>query len=114
MAVYFETPDPAALLKSFEARIDQTEAKGKVVTWERGLDKKQYTHASKEWKDKAHFKPKVEPSRLTFNIIRLKGIDVVTYAYYHGHLIETFLAHFDHEFVTGSATALPAAGDVLS
>jgi hypothetical protein len=38
----------------------------------------------------------------------------IVYGYYHGHLIETFLNHFDSDFSDGSATALPAAGDLVS
>jgi hypothetical protein len=38
----------------------------------------------------------------------------VVYAYYHGHLIETFLNHFDKDFTKGEATALPTSGDNCS
>jgi hypothetical protein len=38
----------------------------------------------------------------------------VVYAYYHGHLIETFLNHFDKDFTKAEATSLPTSGDHCS
>ena len=37
-----------------------------------------------------------------------------TYGYYHGHLIETFLNHFDQSFSQGAASALPTNNDKVS
>lgn len=116
MAVFFFTDAPKALLKEFEARIDQTEAKGRITTWERSDDGVYYTHKAIEWNKKAWFKPVVADDRLTFNIIRPGNANITTlvYGYYHGHLIETFLNHFDEDFSRGSATALPSTGDIVS
>jgi hypothetical protein len=38
-------------------------------------------------------------------------VSVTAYGYYHGHLIETFLNHFDNMFKVGAATASPTAPD---
>ncbi|OGT54755.1 MAG: hypothetical protein A3E01_18755 [Gammaproteobacteria bacterium RIFCSPHIGHO2_12_FULL_63_22] len=113
MAIHFLTPDPASLLKEFDARIHQTEAEGKITTWEKLEDGKHYTHKAADWKSKAYFKPSVGKDRLTFNIIRPKdkSVTVPVYGYYHGHLMETFLNHFDKKFTTSMTSALPEAGD---
>jgi hypothetical protein len=116
MAVNFMTDNARALLDSFNARIDQSEAKGKITTWEKSDDGKYYTHTSVDWRKKAWFKPNVETDRLVFNILKPKNADVstVVYGYYHGHLIETFLNHFDADFQTGRATARATSGDNCS
>jgi hypothetical protein len=113
MAIYFETSDPSSLLEKFDARISQKEEKGKITTWEKSSDGKYYTHKAKEWHAKAWFLPQTESGWLVFNIIKPKNSNVKTmvYAYYHGHLIETFLNHFDQDFTKGEATALPTSRD---
>lgn len=112
MAVYFKTENAASLLKKFDARIAQTESKGKITTWVKRSDEL-YTHKAADWVNKAFLKAVVEAEQLRFNIIRPKGenIAVEVYGYYHGHLIETFLNHFDKDFVWGYASALPKSGD---
>ncbi len=116
MAVVFITNNPISLLNEFNKRIEQTEAKGKITTWERSSNKKYYTHSSKEWHTKAWFKPNVESGKLIFNIIKPRNetISTVTYGYYHGHLIETFLNHFDGDFSRAEATARPTDDDLCS
>jgi hypothetical protein len=113
MAIYFVTDKAQALLNKFVAKIDQHEAKGKITTWEKSDDGKYYTHTSAEWRKKAWIKPSVENARLVFNIIKPKDTNVspVVYGYYHGHLIETFLNHFDADFTEGKATARATSGD---
>jgi hypothetical protein len=114
MAVTFSTDKPQALLNKFDAAISQKEQKGKIETWEKSDDGKYYTHKAKEWNKRAWFKPRTETGQLVFNIIKPKDQDipVLVYAYYHGHLIETFLNHFDHDFTLAQATALATSGDV--
>src|ERR1700760_2962072 len=104
MAIHFTTATPEALLKSFDARIAQTEPEGKITTWEKSDDGKYYTHKAAHWAKKAWLLPKIEANQLTFNIIKPENMNVssMVYAYYHGHLVETFLNHFDEEFETGS------------
>jgi hypothetical protein len=113
MAVDFESDDPKALLADFDARIEQSASKGKITTWEKSADGKYYTHKAPEWNKKAWLKPRTSSKRLTFNIIKPKDqkITRVVYAYYHGHLIETFLAHFDDQFEAGTASALATSED---
>jgi hypothetical protein len=116
MAVYFSTSAAKALLSAFDARIEQTEQEGKITTWEKSDDGKYYTHKAKEWAKKGWFRPATSDDRLTFNIIKPKNSDVtpLVYAYYHGHLIETFLNHFDNKFTTAQATALAMTDDNCS
>jgi hypothetical protein len=58
----------------------------------------------------------VKSDQLVFNVIKPKDTNVTTivYGYYHGHLIETFLNHFDADFTAGRATAMPSADDLVS
>jgi hypothetical protein len=113
MAIYLLTSTPQSLFREFDARISQREEKGKIITWEKSGDGQYYTHKAVEWRSKAWFKPKIESDRLTFNIIRPQGKNIATvvYAYYHGHLTETFLTHFDKDFGVAISTALAATGD---
>lgn len=115
MAIHFTTTSAQTLLKAFDSRISQSEAKGKITTWEKSADGKFYTHKAPEWTKLAWFLPKIEASQLTFSIIKPNNADIstVTYAYYHGHLLETFLNHFDESFGNGAASALPEAGDMV-
>jgi hypothetical protein len=116
MAVHFYTDSPKALLAKFNAAIQQKEAKGKIDTWELSDDGKYYTHTAERWTKKAWFKPSASESLLTFNIFKPKDRNVTSpfYAYDHGHLIETFLNHFDADFTSTAATALAAADDLCS
>ena len=116
MAVNFDTDTPKGLLSEFDARISQSEAKGKITTWEKSEDGKYYTHKATEWAKKAWFKAKITSGCLTFNILKPKNKSVtgVVYAYYHGHLIETFLNHFDNDFTLAKASALPTTDDNCS
>jgi hypothetical protein len=116
MAVYFKTTNPTALLKAFNERIDQEEPKGKIRTWRRFEQdgQKYYTHTATDWANKAFFKPVVGDNVLRFNIIKNKDYDVTVqvYGYYHGHLTETFLNHFDNMFSEAVSSANPRDGDV--
>jgi hypothetical protein len=113
MAAHFLTSTAQALLKDFDARIAQASPQGKITTWEKSADGKYYTHKDAQFHKKAWFLPKIETNQLTFNIVKPKdqNVNSVTYAYYHGHLIETFLTHFDKSFSAGIASALAETGD---
>jgi len=115
MSVTFSTTNPAALLKAFDARIAQTDTKGKITTWEKLSDGIHYTHRASEWHRKAFFKASTTPTALNFNIINPQDekIEVPVYGYYHGHLIETFLNHFDQSFSQGCASALATSSDII-
>lgn len=113
MAVYFYTTDPGGLLGKFRAAITQSQILGKITTWELSGDGKYYTHKARDWAKKAWFSPVMLSDRLTFNILRPNASKVtpVIYGYYHGHLIETFVNHFDKSFTLGCATALAQSQD---
>jgi hypothetical protein len=114
MAATFLTDKPKSLLDKFDAAISQTEPEGKIETWEKSADGNYYTHKAKEWHKKAWFKPSTKDNKLLFNIIKPqdRSISKLVYAYYHGHLIETFLNHFDHDFTEAAATALATTDDI--
>jgi len=116
MAIYFLTDNARTLLGKFNERIDQQEAKGKITTWEKSDDGEYYTHTSVDWRKKAWMKPLVKSDRLVFNIIKPKNhsVSAVVYGFYHGHLIETFLNHFDEDFTEGKATARATSDDMCS
>jgi hypothetical protein len=116
MSVTFFTPNPKALLAAFDKRLEQTELEGKITTWEKHSDGVHYTHKAKEWRQLAFFKPSVHQGQLVFNIIKpsKSTIKVVVYGYYHGHLIETFLNHFDNQFTQGAASAQPTTDDAVN
>ncbi|UVM08872.1 hypothetical protein [Pseudomonas protegens] len=106
MALQFFSNDPKALLSEFNKRIDQKEQKGKITTWHRDKDG-DYTHVAEDWARKAWFRPKITDGALVFSILgrKDKGLPVVVYGYYHGHLTETFLNHFDTLFSTAASSA---------
>ncbi len=114
MAIHFLTAYSNLLLQEFNKRIEQKETTGKIITWERSADLEYYTHKAEEWTKKAWFKPLVSDGKLSFFMIKSKGlaISVVVYGYYHGHLAETFLNHFDKDFIEIRTSALLTMGDV--
>jgi hypothetical protein len=109
MAISFTTQDSRGLLAAFNQAIHD----GNVTTWERSDDDEYYTHKAANWAMKAWFKPELGSDRLTFNIIRPQNanVTVLVYAYYHGHLSETFLNHFDQAFGHSISSAFPESGD---
>lgn len=111
MAVVFRTAKPKTLLKSFEDRISQENPEGKITTWEKSGD--YYSHKAAQWAKKAFFLPRTADGELVFNIVRPKekGVSTTVYGYYHGHLIETFLNHFDEHFTSASASAKATSPD---
>lgn len=114
MAVRFFTKSPAALLKAFDEKIDQKEREGSITTWVRD-SKGFYTHTSR-WGRKAYFKanPRFE-DRLVFNVVPPAGsvVEPEVYAFYHGHLVETFINHFAGKFSTACAGGKPTEQDKL-
>ncbi len=114
MAVRFFTKSPVALLKAFDAKIDQENREGSITTWERN-HQGYYTHKSR-WGKKAYFKANSTfEEKLVFNVVPPKGevVDPEVYSFYHGHLIETFLNHFTEKFTSGAATAKATDEDKL-
>lgn len=114
MSVKFLTANPGDLLKSFKEKILQKEQEGSITTWEI-TESGHFTHKGKQYARDAFFLAEARPQDgvLLFKIIRPKdkGIGVRVYGYYQGHLIETFLNHFDRSFSNAVASAMPADGD---
>jgi len=113
MSVTFQTQNPQQLLDAFDAAILKREPTGKIVTWVKHGDMIHYTHTAPQWRYKAYFTATITAAELKFCIIRNKDVAVSTiaYSFYHGHLIQTFLDHFDQLFSVASASAMPTSGD---
>jgi hypothetical protein len=115
MSVLFSTTVPKALLTKFDQRIAQTAATGKITTWEKHPDGVHYTHKAQAWKGKAYLKPIIENGGLRFAIYRPQGksVDRVTFAYYEGHLIETFINHFSADYTNAQASPSADSKDLV-
>jgi len=115
MSVRFLTESSSALLKKFNDAIDQEESKGSITTWEkvRQGETTFYTHIAADWTKKAYFKAAALDNKLKFSIVRPKNksVDQEVYAYYHAHLIETFLRHFSNDFTDARADAVADDSD---
>lgn len=114
MALYFVTEQPRALLEAFDARVRQTEPRGRIDAWTRSDDGALYTHSSDEWNGKSWLKPRVDEGRLTFNIIRPadRYVSVKTYAFFFGQMIETFTGQLDLNFDSVEVTPRCTDGDL--
>jgi hypothetical protein len=108
--ITFSTSNPAGLLAKFDSAIAKGHASGGVATWQKIGSS--YTHLAPQWAKLAYFAPEVRPDALVFNIIKNKGsnVSIPVYGYYHGHLLETFLNHFDQDFFESSASPLCVTG----
>lgn len=114
MAVHFQTDGPKQLLAMFMQAVTAPHGtKGGITTWIKSETGELFTHAAEDWKGEAWFKPSVKPNGLAFNTFPSKGkkVSLLAYGYYHGHLIETFLNHFDLDFVLATVSAAPASPD---
>lgn len=112
MSVTFATTKPQALLDTFKKRINQEEQKGKITTWEEN-SKGFFTHKASQVAGQAYLWATVVDKALVFTIKAPGGkpISDYVYAFYHGHLTETFITHFKDLFSTASSTAKAIAGD---
>lgn len=108
MAIYFNTDTPRGLLTAFNEAIDDSS----ITTWERDTDG-DYTHKADLWKRKLWLHAVIDANRLAFYTIppQDKKIQRNDFAYYHGHLIETFINHFHNRFEIAQATPNPAEID---
>jgi hypothetical protein len=109
------TPEtPTTLLKRFEDAIAGKGTGKQIDTWMKvksGPHAGRFTHISDRQKDDAYFSVSQGKDELHFSIHypgekKPTGWDY-TYAYYHGHLSETFIYHFASFFSTSTATAKP-------
>lgn len=110
MAVIVRTADP----RSFVALINAAITAGRVKTWIRDPDG-DYTHFANQWEFKAWMRASVGDGSVTFNIIGSQKFKMTReiYAVYHGRFIEMLLAHFDENFESAQATALPSVHDSI-
>jgi len=118
MAIYFKTNDPNGLLTLFNRAIDNHHNNGpkpRVDTWRYVLHEQHYfyTHMSANWADKAWLRADVEQGQLVFRIRAMPKVALTrdTYAYYTGHLAETFIRHFANAFSLAQITPNAASGD---
>lgn len=117
MSIYFSTTNAAGLLKAFnDAIAGAHHGNGqRVETWRHVIYNGQnyYTHTSANWRDKAWLRAETEANRLTFVILPVERVLLTReiYAYYAGHLIETFIRHFPRTFTAAQATPNAAGSD---
>jgi hypothetical protein len=117
MAVYFGTSNAAGLLKAFNQAIANAHqgAGQRIETWRHALHNGHnfYTHTSQNWRDRGWFRADVEANRLAFYIVAAQGVPLTrdVYAYYGGHLTETFVRHFPTMFTAAQATPSAAGSD---
>jgi hypothetical protein len=108
MSIRITTVDANALLANIYKAIDDR----KIVTWQYDKDG-DFTHTAEQWRNKAWLRPKKETGALVLTIMPPKDVALSTeiYAIYHGRFIEAVLAHFDKQFSSAAASALPKDGD---
>lgn len=118
MSISFRGNDPARLLTAFNQAIDnhQNNRQGqRIDTWRYVVHEQHhyYTHTSANWRDKAWLRADIEQGQLAFYVVPVQGVALTreTYAYYTGHLAETFIRHFSGAFSVAQTTANAAAGD---
>ncbi len=111
MSIRFRAPNPAQLLDSFKKAIKD----GKITTWTCNTNG-DFTHKADQWKNKAWLRPTTTASELVFKILPPQGstVSTVVYGYYHGHIIETMLTHFDDQFYSADASATVRDGDQVN
>ncbi len=96
MTIRFWTGNPQGLLNKFKELIEQDEPKGRINTWEQ--HSKGFRHTANDWKELGLFTPKIADDKksLVFSMTKAKGD--YAYAYYHGHLLQTFIEHLSGRF----------------
>lgn len=111
MAVRIYTGNPKTLLEKIKKAID----KKHIITWSYD-DDGDFTHTADQWKNRAWLKPFLGKDSLDLGILNPKETKISTpvYAIYHGRFIEMVLTHFDEDFTTAYATALPEKIDSVS
>ncbi len=114
----FKTDNPSTLLQLFDDAVAGQGNGKQIDTWRKvegpGTKGPMYTHKSQQHANRAYFEVAVSRDELLFGLYwpggRAPADAVYLYAYYHGHLIETFIHHFGafFESVTSSAQYTPA------
>lgn len=120
MSIRYRSADPSRLLAAFNQAIDnhQNGRQGpRVDTWRYVLHQQHYfyTHTSQNWRDKAWLRADVEQGQLAFYILPVENVRVTrdTYAYYAGHLTETFIRHFAGAFSLAQTTSNADGNDAV-
>lgn len=105
---------PATLLKKFENKIAGNGSSKEINTWVKATKEPyagKFTHTSERQKEKAYFTATPGKEDLYFGIEhpgeKAPADWDYIYAYYHGHLTETFIHHFRDSFSTATSTAKP-------
>jgi hypothetical protein len=118
MSITFGSTNPTQLLNSFKEAIDNHEEHRngpRVDTWRYVAHDGHwwFTHTAQNWRDKAWLRAEVQQNKLVFTIRPINGVPLTrdTYAYYVGHLAETFIRHFSASFGTAVTTGSPGGGD---
>lgn len=116
MAIYFYTERPRELLETFDARISQSEERGRIETWIKSNDGATYTHRALGWSQKSWLKPRIDEDKLTFNIIRPEDryVSVASYAFFYSQLVETFVNHLELDCDSITVTPRCTDGDIWS
>lgn len=105
----FLTARPKALLSAFQKAIED----GDITTWDEDSEG-DFTHLASQWTKRAWMRPEVVVgTSLRFAIVFRKNETDrrLVYAYYHGHLLETFLNHFADQFTKAEASPNPTGAD---
>jgi hypothetical protein len=110
VALTFSASQPDGLLKAFRKAIDDKNIK----TWLYN-DSGDFYHTDHQTQNRAWFRPRLTSGQLIFNAICPKGgmLPYFVYAYYHGHLTETFIFHFHDNFTVATSSAYAGNGDIV-
>jgi hypothetical protein len=118
MAIHFRSNDPGRLLVALNQAIDNhhhNRQGQRIDTWRYVLHQQHYfyTHTSANWRDKAWLRADIEQGHLAFYILAFEGVRLTrdTYAYYAGHLIETFIRHFAGAYNLAQSTPNASGND---
>jgi len=118
MAIHFRSSDPTRLLAAFNQAISNHQ-NGKpgprIDTWRYVLHEQHYyyTHTSQNWRDKAWLRADIDQGQLAFYVRPVEGVRLTrdVYAYYAGHLVETFIRHFPSAFSLAQTTPNASGSD---
>jgi hypothetical protein len=118
MSISFGANDPNRLFASFTQAIDNHKhgrPAPRIDTWRYVLHQQRYffTHTSQNWGDKAWLLAAPENGHLVFYVRPFENVRLTrdTYAYYVGHLAETFIRHFPTTMSLGQVTPSASGAD---
>ncbi len=118
MATFLATNNAAGLIAAFNQAIAnhaRHSGSPRVTTWKHVVHEGNnfYMHTAQEWTSKAWFRGDAEPNRAAFYIKPVQNVILTrtVYAYYAGHLIETFIRDFPTLFTGAQATPSAVGAD---